>query len=469
MKNIKAEAVKQKHRSRFLWSLILVVGVTAGLFMQGQTQAQSESESQVSNVLPLEDLQLFAEVFGRIKREYVDEVDDAVLLRYAIKGMLTGLDPHSVFLEPEDFAEIKISTEGKFGGLGIEVTSEDGLIKVVTAIDGTPAFDGGVKSGDTILMIDDVSLQGMRLNEATDKMRGDLGTKIKLTIFRESINDRLDIELVRSLITMNSVRGEILEDGFGYVKISSFQSGTAQSLRSKIKQLNKLSEGGLNGFVLDLRNNPGGILMGAVQVSDMFIVEGEIVSTRGRGATSGQSFKANANDVINDAPMVVLVNGGSASSSEIVAGALQDHQRAIIMGTKTFGKGSVQSVIPMSNGSALKLTTARYYTPLNQSIQAKGIIPDVMVEQAGFSTASSMNGGSRTKRDAKAGDKVAKDKQINEADLVGHLENTESVDEVDELEIQLLERLKKDRQLREALNMLKGMSLVKRSTRATGG
>ena len=478
MKDIKVQTIKQKHRIGFLSLLIFVAGATSVLSIQGQTQAQTQEQTQeqtqapASSSLPLEDLQLFSEVFGRIKSEYVDEVDDTTLLRDAIQGMLAGLDPHSMFLEPEDFEQIKITTEGKFGGLGIKVTTEDGLIKVVTPIDGTPAFDAGVKPGDLILMIDDVSVHGLSLKDAVDKMRGDPGSKIKITIFRESVNDRLDIKLVRAIIKINSVRGEILEDGFGYVRLSSFQSGTVQSLRSKIKQLNELSEGGLKGLVLDLRNNPGGVLMGAVQVSDMFIVQGEIVSTRGRTTTSGQSFVARPDDVIDDAPMVVLVNGGSASASEIVAGALQDHQRAIIMGTKTFGKGSVQTVVPMNNGGALKLTTARYYTPSNRSIQAKGIVPDITVEQADFSADDTRDGGCKATQDAKAGDDAIHDteKQISESDLAGHLENGEFEDNpADEEKIQLSERTKKDHQLREALNMLKGMSLVKRRTQAIGG
>ncbi|WP_424946674.1 S41 family peptidase [Candidatus Spongiihabitans sp.] len=444
---IKRQVIKQRHRIGFLSALIFVAGATSVLPIQAQSQEQTQAQAPSS--LPLDDLQLFSEVFGRIKSEYVDEADDATLLRDAIRGMLAGLDAHSLFLEPDDFEQIKITTEGKFGGLGIEVTTEDGLIKIITPIDGTPAFDAGVKPGDLILMIDDVSVRGLSLEDAVDKMRGDPGSKIKLTIFREGVSDRLDIKLVRAIIKINSVRGEILENGFGYVRLSLFQSGTAQSLRLKIKQLNKLSEGGLNGLVLDLRNNPGGVLMGAVQVSDMFLVEGEIVSTRGRTAASGQSFVARPDDVIDDAPMVVLVNGGSASASEIVAAALQDHQRAIIMGTKTFGKGSVQTVIPMNNGGALKLTTARYYTPSNRSIHDKGVVPDITVEQ----------------------DEAIhnQEQQISESDLARHLENGEPEDDPeDEKKIQLLERINKDHQLREALNMLKGMSLVKRRHQVIG-
>ncbi len=402
------------------------------------------TQGQGQTTLPLEDLQIFSEVFGKIKSEYVDEVDDTTLLRDAIRGMLDGLDPHSTFLEPEDFEEIKITTDGKFGGLGIEVTTQDGLIKVVTPIDGTPAFDAGIMSGDFILMLDDVPVRGMNLQQAVDKMRGEPGSKIKLSILREGESEPLEMTLVRAVIKMTSVKAEILEDGFGYVRLSGFQSGTAQSLRVKINKLNSMDDAPLKGLVLDLRNNPGGVLSGAVAVSDMFISAGEIVSTRGRAATSGQSFTAKPDDIIDDAPMVVLVNGGSASASEIVAGALQDHKRALIMGTRTFGKGSVQTVIPMNNGGALKLTTARYYTPSERSIQAKGIIPDIITEQVEYSAT------------------LGKQRQVSESDLAGHLQNDEFPDATgDAGRLDKSARIDKDHQLREALNLLKGMWLVK--------
>ena len=391
--------------------------------------------------LPLEDLQMFSEVFGKIKSEYVDQVDDATLLRNAIRGMLSGLDPHSAFLEPEDFEEIKISTDGKFGGLGIEVTSEDGLIKVVTPIDGTPAWHAGVKAGDLILKLDDEAVRGMSLKEAVDRMRGDPGSEIILTIAREGEAGPIEIKVVRAIIRVTSVKGDLLEPGFGYIRLSSFQSSTAQSLRNQVKFLIEENGKPLEGLVLDLRNNPGGVLSGAVEVSDMFLSEGDIVSTRGRTSSSEQSFTAKPDDITDDAPMVVLVNGGSASASEIVAGALQDHHRAIIMGTKTFGKGSVQTVIPMNNGGALKLTTARYYTPSDRSIQARGIVPDIIAREAEFSEAGADN------------------RQISESDLSGHLENDEGGEDAP---VQTLaELVERDYQLREALNLLKGMSLVR--------
>lgn len=405
--------------------------------------------------LPLEDLQIFAEVFEKIKNEYVDSVDDKTLLRDAIRGMLAGLDPHSAFLDPEGFKNTKISTDGKFGGLGIEVTTEEGLIKVVTPIDGTPAYDAGLQPGDIILKLDNVSVRGMSLQDSVDKMRGEPGSTIKLTILREGESERLEIELVRAIIKVVSVRGKLIEPGFGYVRLSSFQSGTAQSLRTQVKKLVKKNGAELDGFVLDLRNNPGGFLSGAVEVSDMFLGDGDIVKTRGRTRSSEQIFSAKPDDITSDAPMVVLVNGGSASASEIVAGALQDHKRAIIIGTRTFGKGSVQTVIPMNNGGALKLTTARYYTPLDRSIQAKGIEPDIISEL----------------------DKVASTKEsdeyVSESDLSGHLEN-ETADQGEdnqdgENDTELVSAnndWEKDSQLKEAINLLKGMSLVRnRSTR----
>ena len=423
-------------------SLQSVFAMMALIWLASQVvNAQDQNESS----LPLEDLQIFSEVFGKIKSEYVDQVDDKTLLRNAIKGMLAGLDPHSSFLDPEDFEDIRISTDGKFGGLGIEVTTDDGLIKVVTPIDGTPAYEAGVQPGDIILKLDDIPVRGLSLQESVDKMRGEPGSTIKLTIFREGEAEELEFELVRAVIKVTSVRGELLEPGLAYVRVSSFQSGTAQALRNRVKSLVDENNGSLDGIVLDLRNNPGGILSGAVDVSDMFLGAGGIVTTRGRTSTSEQSFSARPDDITDDAPMVVLVNGGSASASEIVAGALQDHQRAIIVGTRTFGKGSVQTVIPMNNGGALKLTTARYYTPTDRSIQAKGITPDIIIEQARLTEIDNPNG------------------MVSEADLTGHLENEATESGADKSSgLSGKQRLKKDFQLREALNLLKGMSLVKK-------
>ncbi len=420
----------------------------------GAVEAQDHQPEQ-SAPLPLEAVQLFTEVFAKIKSEYVDKIDDATLLRNAIRGMLSNLDPHSAFLQPEDFKQITISTEGKFGGLGIEVILEAGLIKVITPIDATPAWYAGIKAGDLIVKLDDEAVRGMSLKQAIDKMRGQPGSEIILTIAREGEPELIEIAVVRAIIKQVSVTGNLLDPGFAYLRLSLFQRNTAQNLRNQIKFLIEKNQAPLQGVVLDLRNNPGGVLASAVEVADLFLSDGDIVSTRGRSATSAQKFSAKPDDIMADAPMVVLVNGGSASASEIVAGALQDHRRAIIMGTRTFGKGSVQTVIPMNNGGALKLTTARYYTPSEKSIQAKGIVPDIIAREAEFSTLPSPD-------------------QISEADLSGHLKNDAGVDgdvdaDVDvedaapdeELDATDAALVASDYQLQEALNLLKGMSLVK--------
>ncbi len=436
--------------SRTIIQFLLLSAISAS--WSGFVMAQEKAELEQS--LPLDELQAFAEVFGKIKSEYVDDASDVDLLRDAIQGMLAGLDPHSTFLEPEQFKDIRISTEGKFGGLGIEVTTEDGFIKVVSPIDGTPASDADIMAGDIVVKIDGVLVRGMNLRDAVDSMRGEPGTRIVLTISREGIAESFEVPLVRAVIKVASVRSELLEDGFGYARISSFQSGTINNLRSQIEKLVKNNNAELNGLILDLRNNPGGVLNSAVDVSDLFLEDGIIVSTRGRDSASDSSYQARAGDILDDAPLVVLVNGGSASASEIVAGALQDHGRAIIMGTETFGKGSVQTVIPMNNGGALKLTTARYYTPLDRSIQATGIEPDIEIRQTRFSKPKI--GG----------------KSVREADLAGHLtgdgENVDSKkspagdegNDEDNAQTGGSALLTNDYQVKEAFNLLKGMSLV---------
>ena len=426
----------------FILPVLLVLGGVSFVF------AQEKAEKEP---LPLDELQVFAEVFGKIKSEYVDEAEDVDLLRDAIRGMLSGLDPHSTFLEPEAFKEVRISTEGKFGGLGIEVTTEEGLIKVVAPIDGTPAADADIRAGDVIVMIDGKPVRGMDLREAVDSMRGEPGTRIVLTISRENTPEVIEVPLVRAIIKVASVRGEMLEDGFGYARISSFQSGTSNNLRTQLEKLEKQNDGELEGVVLDLRNNPGGVLNSAVDVSDLFLEQGVIVATRGRDSAADASFSARPGDVLDGIPLVVLVNGGSASASEIVAGALQDHERAIIMGTRTFGKGSVQTVIPMNNGGALKLTTARYYTPNDRSIQARGIEPDIRVKQRELT------------------DPTQDGKTVRESDLAGHLSNGDEeeledagsdANQIDPKVEGRSELLNQDYQLSEALNILKGMSLV---------
>jgi len=391
--------------------------------------------------LPLDDLNTFSEVYGKIKSDYVESIGDKKLLRDAISGMLGGLDPHSSYLDPESFKEIQIGTEGRFGGLGIEVTVENGFVKVVTPIDDTPAARAGIKPGDIITKLDDKPVKGMTLNDAVKLMRGEPGSEIVLTITREGESKPLEFTLKRAVIRITSVRSRMLEDKYGYVRITQFQSETADALRKELNKLKKEADGPLNGLVLDLRNNPGGVLNGSVSVSDTFLRKGTIVYTKGRIDDSEIRFTATPNDYIDSVPMVVLVNGGSASASEIVAGALQDHKRAVIMGTKTFGKGSVQTILPMKNGAALKLTTARYFTPNDRSIQAKGIQPDVVVEE--LEVAERESGG-----------------QVRESDLSGHLTN-DSDSGSSKKNKKRDSALGSDFQLREALNLLKGMNVVR--------
>lgn len=337
----------------------------------------AEEEEQAQEQVPLKDLRIFAEVFGRIKGEYVEPVDDKKLLKSAIRGMLSGLDPHSTYLDREAYRDLQVGTSGEFGGLGIEVGMENGFVKVIAPIDDTPAQRAGIKTGDLIIRIDDKPVKGMSLNDAVTTMRGKPGTRIILTILREGVDRPFNLDLERGIIQVASVKSRTLEPGYGYVRISHFQSRTTEDLLSALNGLEKENDGGLKGLVLDLRNNPGGVLNSAVGVSDAFLGEGIIVYTKERGEDSELRFKAGPDDVLKGAPIVVLVNGGSASASEIVAGALQDHKRAIIMGYPTFGKGSVQTIVPIDEATALKLTTARYYTPSGHSIQAHGIEPDI--------------------------------------------------------------------------------------------
>ncbi len=402
--------------------------------------------------LPLEELRAFSEIFGRIKNNYVEEVDDKELLQNAIRGMLAGLDPHSTYLDLDDFQDLREGTSGEFGGLGIEVTMEDGFVKVVSPIDDTPAARGGVLAGDLIIRLDDTPVKGMALSDAVDIMRGKPDSKILLTIIREGEDKPLKIELTRAIIKVKSVKKRMLETGYGYVRISTFASRTGASLQEAISALKEENEGDLKGLVLDLRNNPGGLLNAAVDVSDAFITKGLIVYTDGRVEDAKQKFNAKPNDILKGAPLVVLVNGGSASASEIVAGALQDHQRAVILGTKTFGKGSVQTVMPLTNDTAVKMTTARYYTPSGRSIQAEGIVPDIEIE--GIKVTSSEKSAFTP---------------LREQDLSKHLENgnakeddsepeqaestTDSKDDAPPLAVT-------DYYLSEALNLLKGVNIL---------
>ena len=434
-----------KSRGRYILVLCLGLFLGAAITME-RTVFAERAESQP---LPLDTLRIFTEVFGKVKSDYVESVGDQKLLEDAIHGMLAGLDPHSAYLSPESFKEMRIGTEGKFGGLGIEVTMENGFVKVVAPIDDTPAQRAGLKAGDLITRLDDTPVKGMTLNDAVKKMRGKPDTDIKLTVVREGESKPLEFVITRAIIRITSVKGELLEPGYAYVRVSQFQSNTADALRRKLSDLKKQADGNLKGLILDLRNNPGGVLNGAVSVSDMFVTDGVIVSTKGRLEESQVKYTATPNDYLKDAPMVVLVNGGSASASEIVAGALQDHGRAVIMGTKTFGKGSVQTILPINNGAALKITTARYYTPKDRSIQATGIIPDVEVEDLEF-TRKQSDGGS-----------------LRESNLQGHLENENGADGdsgASNSSDTTGPDIESDFQLREALNLLKGVNIVRSQT-----
>jgi len=380
--------------------------VLAGIFPAGQTALAASAEDAASG-MPLEELRVFAEVFGRIKNDYVEPVDDRQLLKFAIEGMLSGLDPHSAYLDEEDYRDIRVGTSGEFGGLGIEVGMENGFVKVIAPIDDTPAQRAGVRSGDLIIRLDDQPVKGMTLDEAVKLMRGKPGTKIRLTIVREGADKPIVINVVRDVIKTVSVKQRMLEPGFGYVRLSQFQARTPEDMLTGIGGLKREAGGNLKGLVLDLRNNPGGVLNAAVAVSDAFLTGGTIVYTEGRIRDSQLKFKAAPDDVLEGAPIVVLVNGGSASASEIVAGALQDHQRAVIMGQQTFGKGSVQTIVPVNERTAVKLTTARYFTPNGRSIQAEGIVPDIELGNVRL-----------TKGEESA-------TQIKEADLAGHLSKPE--------------------------------------------
>lgn len=425
------------------YAVVLTLGIFVGVGLTLERAVQAEREDTLKP-LPLEDLRVFTEVYGKIKTDYVEPVEDDRLLNDAIEGMLGGLDPHSAYLSPESFKDIRIGTEGQFGGLGIEVTMENGFVKVVAPIDDTPAYDAGMKAGDLIIRLDDKQVKGMTLNEAVRLMRGEPGSSIKLTVVREGEAKPLEFTIERAVIKITSVKSRMLEDGYAYVRISQFQGGTAEALKKTLSNLKEQESGSLKGLVLDLRNNPGGTLNGAVAVSDTFLTNGVVVYTKGRAEDSKLRFTATPTDYLDGAPIVVLVNGGSASASEIVAGALQDHNRAIIMGTKTFGKGSVQTILPMNNGAALKLTTARYYTPSDRSIQATGIEPDVTVED--LKLAKNEDGPGDT---------------LRESDLSGHLENENGSSSGETTADSSQASVDDDFQLREALNLLKGVNIVR--------
>lgn len=381
---------------RLLKKIVLVLlSLIAGLSISLHLAVAADKDAAASP-LPIEELHEFSEVFGRIKSDYVEPVSDKKLITDAIAGMLNGLDPHSAYLDAEAFKELQVGTHGEFGGLGIEVGMEDGMIKVISPIEDTPAYQAGIKSGDFIIKIDDTLIKGMSLNDAVKRMRGKPGSKIVLTIVRKNAPKPLEFTLVRAVIKVQSVKYKLLESGYGYVRITQFQELTGENLATALENLTRKNDAPLLGLVLDLRNDPGGLLTAAVGVSSAFLARDDlIVYTEGRTEDAKMHLTANPENYLRGngkdylkglpayfktVPLIVLVNGGSASASEIVAGALQDHKRAVIMGTQTFGKASVQTVLPLGNNTAIKLTTARYYTPSGRSIQAKGITPDIVVE-----------------------------------------------------------------------------------------
>ncbi|MGJ0483704.1 MAG: S41 family peptidase [Methylomicrobium sp.] len=441
----------QKKKTLFILSLGIMLGVFISIGGSVLAELNKTNPDSESEALPFEELRTFTEIFGRIKRDYVEPVSDKKLLEDAVRGMLSGLDPHSAYLVPEEYQELKEGTTGQFGGLGIEVTMENGFIKVVSPIDDTPAQRAGLKTGDLIIRLDDKPVKGMSLVEAVKTMRGEPGSKIDLTVVREGEEAPLKFTLTRDVIKVKSVKSKLLEKGYGYLRVSSFQSGTGESLVESLAQLKKDNAGALKGIVLDLRNNPGGVLNAAVEVSDAFLKSGLIVYTKGRIENSEMRFSAAGDDLLNGAPMVVLINAGSASASEIVAGALQDQKRAVIMGEKSFGKGSVQTILPTSNGAAVKLTTARYYTPSGRSIQAEGIEPDIAL--------SSVKLESLEKPDFTP---------VKEADLSHHLENGKKKGDKIEVPKTGAEKAKAEESLEmsdypvfEALSLLKGLAIIK--------
>ena len=424
--------------------LFVKYSVTILIFL-GSFSAQSASKNKET----YEYLDLFGQIFDRVRSQYVEEVTDQELIEKAIDGMLTGLDPHSGYMNEEVWQEMQMDTQGKFGGLGIEITMEEGFVKVISPIEDSPAYEAGILAGDFIIQIDDTPVFGLTLNEAVDLMRGEKGQAITITVSRDG-TEPFEVKIIRDIIKIQSVKSEVYDD-IGYLRITSFTEQTEDGLLKSIKKIQKENEN-IKGYVLDVRSNPGGLLSQAVKVSDIFLTRGEIVSTRGREKKDIRRYRAKNKDHTNGKPIVVLINGGSASASEIVAGALQDHRRAIIVGTQSFGKGSVQTIMPFQrsnaeNVSGIRLTTARYYTPSGESIQGKGISPDIIVEQGEFESYDF--------------------KRYSESDLKDSLdkddENAKN-DDADETELSEKEkRLAKDYQLQRALDLLKGLSIFEES------
>jgi len=430
----------------------ILLGIIATTQIAGPLIAQEES----NNASVYEQLDLFGDIFERIRAQYVEEVDESELIEAAIDGMLTSLDPHSSYLSPDDAADMREQTRGEFGGLGLEVTQEDGFVKVVSPIDGTPASEAGIEAGDFITAVDGENLLGLTLDEAVELMRGPVGSEIIVTVVREGATEPFDVSIIRDTIRLTAVRSRV-EGETVVLRIVTFSDQTYPSLEEQLAE--QVEEAGgidnVNGFVVDLRNNPGGLLNQAIAVSDAFLDAGEITSTRGRNAEDGQRWNAREGDLTEGKPIVVLINGGSASASEIVAGALQDHRRAVVIGTNSFGKGSVQTVMPLRGDSAMRLTTARYYTPSGRSIQALGISPDIIVEQP--------------RRDPNAEEIEEEDTGVrrSEADLRGALDNDSlTEDEIEQIQSDRLRAedaaalREEDYQLAYAIDILKGLGVL---------
>ncbi len=412
------------------------------LLALGAPAALGSEQDASTDVLPWEQARLLAEVMERVKREYVEPVDDKTLIENAIRGMIAGLDPHSSYLDVSEYRDIRETTSGAYSGIGVEVVLDNGFFRVIAPFDGTPADRAGIKSGDIILSVDEISLTGLRMEQVVELMRGVPGSKVKVTLQRRNLTKPLVKHLVRERVKLASVRGELMETGFGYVRISQFRDNTGAELRKTLRDLQDQNGSALQGIVIDLRNNPGGIVNAAVMAADIFLEQGLIVYAEGRVNAASFRYAARPGDELNGAAIVVLVNEGTASAAEILAGALQDNERAIVLGKQTFGKGSVQTIMPLGNGDALKLTTARYYTPSGRSIQAEGIHPDVKLEPVLVSL------------DARD------DRPLSERDLANHLENGQQEEDLIAKDVLNSELAEQDFELYQALNMLKGLRIM---------
>jgi carboxyl-terminal processing protease len=418
----------------FLGTFLLSATLSA---QQPTAENPNANATQIEERLPLRELRVFTQVFEQIRRGYVEEVKDTELLENAIAGLLLELDPHSAYLNESDYDDLQESSTGEYSGLGLEVGAEDGMIKIISPIDDTPAAKAGIKAGDLIVEVDSVPVRGMALQKAIDKLRGEKGTSIDLKVLRDNQEMPIEFTIIRDTIQLSSVRSRVLEPGYGYVRVSQFQTSSGEDFKKELRDL-KQQEAPLKGVIIDLRNNPGGLVPASVEISDAVLDGGTVVYTEGRLPSSNSNYQATSGDLLAGVPIVVLINGGSASASEIVAGALQDHRRAAIIGTQSFGKGSVQTVIPLGDGRAVKLTTARYFTPNGRSIQAEGIVPDIIVEPAEI-------------RRYQLRDRV------REEDLEGHLQQASDENKT---ATEPEEDLTDDNQLYEALNVLKGFQLL---------